>query len=251
MSVNAPATREEFKEKVLRQLGKPVIDINVADEQVEDCIEESLKYFYDYHYDGSEHTYYSYTLNATDVANRWIPMPDKFIGAVKVYTMKLQTYTMFAANMWNGGYQMALDFAYNSSTGSVANYYINAMNSELLTQVLIGQVPIRYNRLNDKLYIDYSWAMLLEGDIVVIDGYMRTDPDENPQIWNDRWLLRYCAAKVKRIWGSNLSKFEGMQLPGGVTMNGGKIYDDAIRELDQLEQEMLISYSIPPRDAIA
>jgi len=248
MSTHAPATRDEFKAKVLRQLGAPVIEINVADDQVEDCVEEALKYFQDYHYDGSEHSYYHYKLTADDIENKYITIPNNIIGITKIYSLQTQAYSLYNADMWSGGYQMAFDFAYNFASGSITTYYMNQMSYEFLNQILVGQVPLRFNRHVDKLYIDYDWKQFNVDDYIMLDCYTAVD---STQVWNDRWLLRYCAAKVKLIWGSNLSKFEGVQLPGGVTMNGTKIYDDAAQEVEKLEQEMISNYSIPPRDVVA
>lgn len=251
MSKHKPATRAEFKQMILRRLGAPVITINVSDEQVEDCIEEALKYFQDYHYDGTEHVYYVHTCSPTDISNKYITVPDNIIGITEVYSLNIQSYTAYSADMFGGGYQMAFEFAWSTSSGTLLTYYMNKVAYEFLNQILIGQTPIRFNRHTNRLYIDFNWTRVESGMHIVLDGYKIIDPEENPEIWNDRWLINYATAKVKYIYGTNLSKFTGVQLPGGGTIDGQKIQDDAMQQLQSLEDEMITSYSIPPRDVIA
>lgn len=251
MSKYKPSTRAEFKEKVLRQLGAPAIKINVSDDHLEDCVEEALKWYYDYHFDGSEHTYLRIDPTPTDITNRYVEVPDDIIGVNEVYTLNTSSYSIDPTNMWNGGWDVAYNFAYNTSTGSMSYYYINRMNLEMLQQVLFGKIPIRFQRHNNRVYIDFNWGRLGSGESVILDCYKRMDPSSNPEVWDDRWLLRYTAAKVKAIWGSVLGKFEGVQMPGGIIFNGNKLRDDAVAEIHELEQEMLTNYSIPVRDMIA
>jgi hypothetical protein len=121
---------------------------------------------------------------------------------------------------------------------------------QFLEQMLVGQQPIRYNRHVNKFYIDMDWTIVNVGDYIVISAYQVVDPDEFTRTWGDRWLARYAEALIKQQWGSNLKKFEGMKLPGGLTFNGQKIYDEATEERRLLEQEMITSYSLPITDMI-
>lgn len=251
MSTSKPANRAEFKAMLLRKLGAPVIQINVADVQVDDCVEEALKYYTDYHYDGSEHVYYTHTVVQDDIDNRYFDVPDNIIGISEVYSLANSGFSTFnSADMFSGGYQMAFDFVWSSSTGSLLSYYMNKTQYEFMNQILIGQTPIRYNRHLNRIHLDTNWNRIPLGSKIVLDGYMRNDPDVNTDIWNDRWLIKYATAKVKWIWGSVLSKYDGVQLPGGGSLNGTKIQDDAHDEIQALEDEMITSYSIPPRDYI-
>lgn len=250
MSKHRPETRSEFKALILRRLGSPVITINVSDDQVEDAIEEALKYFMDYHYDGSEHVYYAHTATQDDIDNGWIPIPDNIFGINEVYSANLSTYTLSAGNMFNGGYQMALDFAFNMSTGSLVSFYLAKTNYELMNQLLIGQTPIRFSRHTNKLHIDFNWNKIAVGDKIFMDAYRSLDQDTEGDMWNDRWLTKYATAKVKYIWGQTLSKIDNFQLPNGGTLNGTMIKDDAKEEIQLLEDEMISTYSIPPRDII-
>ena len=251
MSKSLPENRTEFKLQCLRKLGHPVVQINVTDDQIEDCIEDALKFYADYHYDGSEHVYYTITIQQEDIDNRYVIIPDSFLGITEVYSLNSQAYSVMASDMFSGLWELSLNMAFSSASGSVVSYYMNRQNYEFLNQILIGQTPIRYNRRSDKLYIDFNWNKISEGSKIVVDGYVKVDPNEHTEVWSDRWLVKYAVAKIKYIWGSNMAKFEGMQLPGGITLNGSKYQDDAKEELQQLEDEMQTSYSIPPRDVVA
>lgn len=251
MSKHKPETRDEFRQLVLRKLGAPMIQINVSEETVEDCIEEGLKYYADYHYDGTEHVYYTHTLTATDITNRYITVPDELIGVTEVYGLTSQSYTLSSADMFNGGYMVALDFAFGMTNGSMLSFFMNKQAYEFLNQMIIGLEPLRFNRHMNRVHFDFNWSRVFEGMVLVLDGYKKLDPELYTDVWNDRWLAKYVAAKIKYIWGGAMSKFEGVQLPGGVTLSGARMQDDAKEEISQLEDEMLVSYSLPPRDYIA
>lgn len=250
MSKHKPTNRSDFKAQALRKLGDGVIEINVSDDQIEDCIEEGLKYFTDYHYDGSEHVYYVHVVDQDNIDSRSIPVPANIIGVSDVYSLNSQSYTAYSSDMFGGGYQMAFEFAFSTGGGTMLTYYMNKVAYEFLNQMLIGMTPIRYNRHLNVVHIDFNWKKISTGSHIVLDATSSIDPDTNTDIWNDRWLIKYVTAKIKYIWGSNLSKYEGVQLPGGGTLNGVKIQDDAKEEIQALEDEMISTYSMPLRDAI-
>jgi len=242
-----PTTRQEFKQYCLRKLGFPVIEINVDDDQIEDRIDESLKYYWDYHFDGSEHVYYKHQITDDDKTNKYITLPENIIGAVRVFPVASSVGT---GDMFNIQYQIALNDMYTLTSTSMIPYYTTRIHLELITQMLVGQQPIRYNRHKDRLYVDTDWSRYNTGDFLLIEAYEVIDPDEWTDAWSDRWLQQYCAAKIKYQWGTNLTKFTGLQLPGGVQFNGDKILEDAKNEIDKLESEMLSSYSLPVVDMI-
>jgi hypothetical protein len=251
MSKHAPNSREEFKKLILRRLGAPVISVNLSDDQIEDCIEESLKYFTDYHYDGSEQVYHVVTISAQDITNRYVAVPQALFGISEVYTKNQSTYSGMFRGMFGTESEFAIDMTFNTTMGgSMVTYYLNQTQYELINQLLVAKNAIRFNRHLNKLNIDISWDTMAVGDKIIISGHMALDPDTVTDIWNDRWLIKYATAKTKYVWGSVLSKFEGATLPNGVTLNGSKIQDDAKDEIQQLEDEMLSNYSIPPRDLI-
>jgi hypothetical protein len=242
-----PASRSEFKEYCLRKLGKPVIEINVDDDQVEDRIDEALKMYWDYHFDGTEKIYYKHQITANNVSDKYITLPENIIGAVNIFDIGDSLSTN---NLFNIRYQIALNDLYTLTSVSMIPYYMAFTHIRVLEELLVGKQPIRYNRHNDKLYIDMNWDKLNVGDYIVVEAYSVLDPDTYTDVWSDRWLQNYCTALIKRQWGSNLSKFSGMQLPGGVTFNGDKIYNDASNEIEELERTVINSYSLPSSDFI-
>ncbi len=243
----AVTSREEFKEYCLRKLGKPVIEINVDDDQVEDRIGEALKYYWDYHFDGTEKVYYKHLVTASDISNKYITLPENIIGAVRIFD--IGNY-MSVNNIFNIRYQIALNDLYTLTYQSMVPYYMAFQHIQMLEQLLVGQQPIRFNRHTDKLYIDVDWTKIVEGYYLVIEAYQVVDPETYSDVWSDRWLQRYATQLIKKQWGSNLTKFNGVQLPGGITFNGTQIYNDAHEEIDKLEAEMINSYSLPVADMI-
>lgn len=237
-----PTTRSEFKEYCLRKLGKPVIEINVDDDQVEDRIDESLRYYWDYHFDGAEKLYYKHQITANDKVNKYISLPENIIGAVKVFPIGQSLNTM---NLFNIRYQIALNDLYTLTTQSMVPYVMAMQHIQFLEEILVGQKPIRYNRHKNKLYIDMDWDLAVLNEFVVVEAYEVVDPEIYQDVWSDRWLALYTTAQIKYQWGSNLTKFTGMVLPGGVQFNGEKIQDDAKAEIEALEQEMQTSYTLP------
>jgi hypothetical protein len=243
-----PTTKAEFKEYCLRKLGKPVIEINVDDDQVDDRIDEALRYYYDYHFDGSDKTYYKHAVTQTDVDNKYITLPENIIGAVSVFS--IGDPSVRADDLFNIRYQIALNDLYTLTNVSVVPYYMVMEHLALLTEMLVGKVPIRYARHKDRLYIDTDWGNLRVGSFLLVEAYEIVDPAVYTDAWNDRWLQNYAAALIKRQWGSNLTKFTGMNLPGGVQFNGEKIYNDAVDEITKMETEMISGYSLPVLDMI-
>jgi len=242
-----PTDRASFKEYCLRKLGKPVIEINVDDDQVDDRVDEALQYFWDYHFDGSDKTYYKYKLTQTDIDNKYVPMPDNVIGVVNLFEIGQALNTN---NLFNIRYQIALNDLYTLTSVSMVPYYMALQHVQFLEQMLVGKQPIRYNRHMNRLYIDMDWTLVNVNDYIIAEAYQIVDPDVFSKAWSDRWLLRYAECLIKQQWGQNLKKFQGMQLPGGLTFNGQQIYDEATQERKELETEMIYTYSIPATDMI-
>jgi len=245
--MSVPTNRAEFTENCLRRLGKPVIEINVDEDQVSDRIDEALRYFWDYHFDGSEKTYYKYQITQTDIDNKYITMPENIIGVINIFDLGS---ALGLGNLFNIRYQIALNDLYTLTSVSMVPYYMAMSHIQFLEQMLVGKKPLRYNRHMNKLYIDMSWDQMTPGDYIIVEAYQVVDPDVYTDAWGDRWLLRYAACLIKQQWGQNLKKFEGMKMPGGLTFNGQKIYDEATAERAELEHEMTYTYSIPSVDMI-
>lgn len=242
-----PTSRAEFKENCLRRLGKPVIEINVDDDQVDDRIDEALAYYADYHFDGSSAVFYKYQVTQTDIDNQYIDLPENIIGVVKLFDLGSALGTN---NLFNIRYQIALNDLYTLTSVSMVPYYMALQHIQFLEYLLVGRQPLRYNRNKNRLHIDMDWDRIGVGNYLIIEAYQVVDPAEYVDVWKDRWLLRYGACLIKQQWGQNLKKFQGMQMPGGLTFNGQQIYNEATQERQQLEQEMIYTYSLPVTDMI-
>ena len=242
-----PNSRQSFKDNCLRRLGAPVIEINVSDEQVDDRVDEALSFYWDYHFDGTEKQYYKYQITEQDKTNGYIDLPDNIIGAINIFNIGEGLNTN---NLFNIRYQIALNDLYTLTNVSLVPYYMAMQHIATLEEILVGRQPIRYNRHRNRLHIDVDWNKVNVSEYIIVEAYQIVDPDTFTDCWKDRWLLQYCTALIKRQWGSNLKKFTGMVLPGGVQFNGQQIYDEAIEEIRMLEQEMIVSYSLPVTDLI-
>jgi len=238
--------RDEFKAYCLRKLGAPVIEINVDDDQVEDRVTEALNFYWDYHFDGMEKVYYKYQVTQTDIYNRYITMPDNIRGVVNLFPVGQSLNTN---NLFNIRYQIALNDLYTLTSVSMVPYYMALQHVQFLEQILVGMQPFRYNRIINKLYLDMDWSLVNVGAYLIIEAYQVIDPNVYTKGYNERLLQNYATALIKEQWGANLSKFSGMQLPGGVTFNGDKILSDAVAERKELEK-VIYDSSLPIADMI-
>ena len=242
-----PTTRAAFKEYCLRRLGKPVIEINVDEDQVEDRIDDALQYYWDYHFDGTEKIYYKHLVTDADKTNKYITVPDNVIGAVNLFN--IADPSIRSDDLFNIRYQIALNDLYTLTSVSMVPYYMVMEHLSLISEMLVGKQLLRFNRHMNRLYIDMDWNSL-SNEYLLVEAYQIIDPTEYVDVWKDQWLMRYATALIKRQWGSNLTKFTGMQLPGGLTFNGEKIYNDAVAEITDLEDKMISSYSLPVMDMV-
>jgi len=243
-----PATRNEFKEYCLRKLGKPVIEINVDDDQIDDRIDEALRYYWDYHFDGSDKVYYKHQVTDQNKQDKYILLPENIIGAVRIFP--IADPIVRSDDLFNIRYQIALNDLYTLTSVSMVPYYMVMEHLALVSELLVGQQPIRFSRHKNKLYVDMDWDKIRTGEFLLVEAYEVIDPEVYTDVWSDRWLQNYTTAKIKYQWGSNLTKFTGMSLPGGVQFNGERILDDAAREIEVMENEMISSYSLPVADMI-
>lgn len=230
------ASREELKQYALRELGAPVIRINVADVQLEDRLDEAFEKFREYHTDGTEKIYLKHLITADDVTNKWIPVSDLVYGITRIIPLSSGTSLN---NIFDIQYQMRLNDLFNLTSTSMI-YYTTAMSHlALLDHVLNGHSLIRFNRFKNKLELDVKWGQtLVEGMYIILETYRALDPEEYVRIYSNPWLKKYVTALFKRQWGANTSKFSGLQLPGGVTIDGKTLYQDAINEIRELEKEL-------------
>ena len=243
-----PTTRDEFKKYCLRELGAPVIEINVDEDQVQDRIDDALDYYRDFHYDGTTHDYYKHVITTTDITNQYITLPEAITGVVGVFPVGSG---LNANNLFNLRYHITMNEVFNWAHGQFSNYTMSMERIALMQELFVGKQLIRFNRHTDKLYIDMDWETKIQpGEYMIIECYRTVDPTEYPDVWGDRWLRKYATQLIKRQWGTNLKKFSGMQLPGGITFNGEQIYTEAEEEIKRLEEEMINTYSLPTYDMI-
>lgn len=241
-----PQTRAQFKEWCLRKLGKPVLEVNVDDDQVEDRIDEALSFYYDYHFDGTEKTYVKYQVTAQDRANGWIPVPENVIGVVNVFPVG---GILSGSGIFNAQYQFVLNNIHDFASYDMINYVMTFQHLAFMQELLTGKVPLRYNRHVNKLYLDTDWKRINDGEYVVYECYKVVDPETYSDVWKDRWLGEYATALIQEMWGRNLTKFVGMQLPGGLTFNGEYILQDAKMTIQQLRTE-ISAIALPPLDLL-
>ena len=263
-----PATREQLKQYALRTLGKPVIEINVDDDQAEDRIDEALQYFAQYHYDGVERTYLKYKVTQADVdrmkspdgdtassitknsvttawteANNFIVVPEAVLAVTRIFPLSNRGNQ----NLFDIRYQLRLNDLYDFSSTSIIHYDMVLRHLDFLDHVLVGEKPIRFNQHDNRLYIDMDWKNDLDEDEwLVIECYRRLDPNTYTDIFNDIYLKRYVTALFKKQWGANLSKFNGVAMVGGVTLNGQQIYSEALTDIEKLETEIRTTYELNP-----
>ena len=229
-------SREQLKDYCLRQLGAPVIEINVDDDQVEDRIDDAFQFYREYHFDAVEKLYLKHEITANNISNQYIEISNAVIGVERVFPfMNKSTGT----NIFDIKYQILINDLYTLMSTDLIYYTAVRQELELINQLLVGQKPIRFNRHMNRLHIDMDWAAdVVEGTYIIVECWRILDPDVYTDVYNDMFLKRYATAQIKKQWGNNLKKFAGVQLPGGVTLNGEIIYQEATEEIRQIETEI-------------
>ena len=229
---------EEFKDWILRKLGAPVIQINVADEQVDDRIDEAIDFWRDYHYNGSQLVYLKHQITQDDIDNGYVTLPSQLLGISGIFNLNTSIST--GSGIFNVQYQFVLNNLEDITGYNITNYYMAMQHMEFLQEMLVGKPMIRYNKHVNKLFIDGSTAMTV-GNYIIIEAYDVIDSDTYSDVWTDRWLQNYSSALVREQWGLNLTKFSGMQLVGGVAFNGEQILAEAREDRMRMEEEAVTS----------
>jgi len=260
-----PATRETLKQYALRALGKPVIEINVDDDQLEDRLDEALQYFAQYHYDGIRRTYLKYQYTEADKTrmtgdsdesvtknsvttswkegNNFLVVPESVISVINIFPFSNKSNM----NLFDVRYQLRLNDLYDFSSTSIINYDIVLRHLDFLDHILVGEKPLRFNQHDNRLYVDMDWKNdLAVGEFLVIEAYRKLDPEQFTDVYNDIYLKRYVTALFKKQWGANLSKFDGVAMIGGVTLNGRQIYSEALQDIEKLETEIRSTFELNP-----
>ena len=281
-----PASKTELKQYCLRQLGAPVLEINVADEQIDDLMDDALQYFQERHFDGVERMYLKHQLtqdevdrgqasNEADSTNtvgivttsatstnisgygttvtnwyensNFLQVPDSVIGIEKVFKFDSST---ISTGMFSIKYQLFLNDLYQFSSLDLLQYSMVKSYLSDIDRLLTTDKQIRFNQRQDRLYLDIDWGAESVDNVLVLECFRILDPNTFTGVYNDSFLKRYLTALIKRQWGQNLIKFTGVKLPGGIELNGRQIYDDAQVELDKIQEMMSNTYELPPFDMI-
>ena len=272
-----PSTRQGLIDYCLRQLGAPILEINVDDDQIDDLVDDAIQYFNERHYDGVEKMYLKYkiteddvnrgkgkgtggvgivTTTATDTSGRsynfyetenYIQVPDSVIGIERIF--KFDTSSI-SGGMFSIKYQLFLNDLYYFNSVELLQYAMVKSYLEDIDHLLTTDKQIRFNKRQDRLYNDIDWSSQPKDEFIVIECYRALDPASFTQIYNDSWMKQYLTALIKRQWGRNLSKFRGVKLPGGIELNGGEILQQAESELADIKQRMTSEYELPPLDFI-
>ena len=277
-----PSTRQGLIDYCLRRLGAPVLEINVDDDQIDDLVDDALQYFQERHFDGVERMYLKYKFTQEDIErgkakntngvgivttsatstsisgygtttsnfyenSNFIQVPDSVIGIEKIF--KFDTSSI-SGGMFSIKYQLFLNDLYYFNSVQLLQYAMAKTYLEDIDFLLTTDKQIRYNKRQDRLYLDIDWAAQTAGDFIVIDCYRILDPNTFTNVYNDSFLKRYLTALIKRQWGQNLIKFRGVKLPGGIELNGRELYEDAEREIEAIRQRMSMDYELPPYDFI-
>ena len=276
-----PTTRKELQEYCLRQLGAPVLEINVDDDQIDDLIDDTFQYFNERHFDGVEKMYMKYQLTQADIdrgsaknktevgivtttatsvdtgagtfssswyeTSNFIQVPDAVIGINNVF--KFDTSSI-SGGMFSIKYQLFLNDLYYFNSVNLLQYAMTKSYLEDIDFLLTTDKKIRFNQRQDRLYLDIDWGAQQIDDWIIVDCYRALDPETFAGAYNDTFVKKYLTALIKRQWGQKLIKFKGTKLPGGIELNGREIYDDAVKDLADIKERMSTEYELPPLDMI-
>ena len=275
-----PATRQQLIDYCLRKLGAPVLEINVDDDQIDDLVDDAIQLFNERHFDGIERMYLKYKITQDDIDrgkaegtdgvgivtttgtstingsettfnfyenSNYIQVPDSVVGIEKIF--KFDTSSI-SGGMFSIKYQLFLNDLYYFNSVELLQYAMTKSYLEDIDFLLTTDKQVRFNKRQDRLYLDIDWSSQEADNFLVIDCYRALDPTSFSQVYNDSFLKLYLTSLIKRQWGQNLIKFKGVKLPGGIELNGREIYEDAERELEAIRQKMSSEYELPPLDLI-
>ena len=241
----AITTRQNLIDYCLRRLGAPVTEINVDDDQVSDRIDDAIEFFQEYHFDGVEKVFLKKTLDQDDIDNEYIDVVDAVISVLRV--LPIPNFNAFQTGFFNEEYQLRLQDLENFRASTMIDWAMSQVNFSLVEHLFSVQPTLLFNRKQNKVYLETDWANKFDvGTIVIIEAYRALDPATYPQVYNDMFLKKYATALIKQQWGSNLKKFTGVTLPGGVTLDGQTIFSEAMEEINKIEEEMNMKYELPP-----
>ena len=278
-----PASRTQLVDYCLRKLGAPVLEINLDDDQIDDLVDDAIQLFNERHFDGVERMYLKHKLTqeeidrgtakntdgvgivtttatatavpgiGTTITSDWyetsnfLQVPDSVVGIEKIFKFDSST---ISGGMFSIKYQLFLNDLYQFNSINLLQYSMTKSYLEDIDFLLTTDKQVRFNKRQDRLYIDIDWGVESVDNWLVLDCYRALDPTSFTQVYNDPFLKLYLTALMKRQWGQNLIKFRGVKLPGGIELNGREIYDDAEREIESLRSKMSTEYELPPYDFV-
>ena len=277
-----PSTRQGLIDYCLRRLGAPVLEINVDDDQIDDLVDDALQFYQERHYDGVERMYLKYKITQEDLdrgqakgttgvgivttsatsttisgygtttsefyeTSNFIQVPDSVIGVEKIFRFDTSS---ISGGMFSIKYQLFLNELYYFNSVDLLTYSMTKTYLEDIDYLLTTDKQIRFNKRQDRLYLDIDWGAQTVGDFIILDCYRALDPEAFSQVYNDSFIKKYLTSLIKRQWGANLIKFGGVKLPGGIELNGRQIQDDGEREIEALRSRMSMDFEIPPLDFI-
>lgn len=264
-----PSSRQELIDYCLRKLGYPVLEINVDDDQIDDLVDDALQLFNERHFDGIEKMYLKYKVTQDDIdraksnetttrtvgvttysyyeSKNYIEIPDSVIGVEGIFRLDDST---LSSGMFNVAYQIFLNDVYNFTSIELLNYAMVKEYLETIQWLVSPNRKIRYTKRQNRLYVDMNWSEINVNTYIVIECYRILDPANFSKIYNDSFLKMYLTSLIKKQWGQNMIKFQGVKLPGGVELNGRQLYDDAVNELADIKTRMSSEYELPPLDLI-
>jgi hypothetical protein len=238
-----PSSRQGLIDYCLRKLGHPVVEVNVDEDQIEDRIDEAFQVYRDFHYDAVEKVYLKELMTSNTIAQQYVTLNDSIISVERVLQFSNKTT---GAGVFDVKYQLMLNDIQSLTNTDIQYYSALKTNLQLINDLLTGQKPIRFNRHMNRMFIDMDWTRdVAEGDYIIIEAWRILDPDAYTDVYNDGFLKRYATALIKQQWGVNMKKFEGVQLPGGVLLNGQRIYDEATEEIKDLREEVQNTSQLP------
>jgi len=276
-----PASRQELIDYCLRKLGAPVLEINVDDDQIDDLVDDALQYFQERHFDGVERMFLKYKITEEDLKrgkasgtngvgivtttasasipgigttnfnwyenSNFIQVPDSVIGVERIFRFDT---SQISGGMFSIKYQLFLNDLYYFNSVELLQYSMVKSYLEDIDFLLTTDKQIRFNKRQNRLYLDVDWGAQKADTFLILDCYRILDPTTFTKVYNDSFLKKYLTSLIKKQWGQNMMKFTGVKLPGGVELNGRQMYDDAQREIDILMEKMSSTYELPPYDMI-
>ena len=274
--MSKPSSRQELIDYCLRRLGAPVLEINIDDDQIDDLVDDAIQYFHERHFDGVERMYLKYKITQQDIdrgrgkgtngvgivtttgtanisgigttsfnfyeTSNFIQVPDSVTGVEKVFKFDSSS---ISGGMFSIKYQLFLNDLYYFNSVELLQYSMMKSYLEDIDFLLTTDKQIRFNKRQNRMYLDIDWGSQTEGTFIVIDCHRALDPNSFTKVYNDSFLKKYLTALIKKQWGQNLIKFRGVKLPGGIELNGRELYEDALKELDDIKSVMTLEYELP------